>query len=106
MKTKTHTTIALDNDTYLYCHKYEGDSYTSLVLANCSETLSIQFSPQHVAVLENLIAQLRKIEAAQRSEKLVDLHQGLEKLQQEIQTLTPSSNGRGEKPLKIELVEF
>ena len=103
MQTRTFTTIVLDNSTHTYSNRYESEPFASLVLSSTTQTVSIQFSPQHVNVLEKLIAELKAIESQQQADKLAFLNRELNQLQREVQTVT-STNGNCSLPQ--ESVEF
>ena len=87
MQTRTFTTIVLDSSTHTYSNRYESEPFASLVLSSTTQTVSIQFSPQHVNVLEKLIAELKAIESQQQADRLAFLNRELNQLQREVKLL-------------------
>lgn len=103
MKTRTYTTIVLDSSAHIYSNRHQSEQFASLILSSAAETISIQFSPQHINVLEELITYLRAIELQQQSERLAFLNQELNELQHEMQNVT-TINGNGKST--VECADF
>jgi hypothetical protein len=103
MKTRNHTTIVLEKSSYIYSSRYQEKQIANLVLSGNTETISIQFLPQHIEVLEDLIAHLRAIDSQQQMERLAKLNQEVNELQHKMQIVT-TINGNGNSP--VECAEF
>lgn len=99
MKKRNYTTIVLEKSSYIYSSGYQEKQIASLVLSGNTENISIQFLPQHIEVLEELIAHLRAIESQQQMERLAKLNQEMDELQHKMQIVT-SINGNGNSPLE------
>lgn len=80
MKIFTFTNVVVDSDTYLSCTLNEVEKTASLYLSNTPETLTIQFQPDHLPVLEMLVTQLSKLKQLKQELQRQELQRQLEAL--------------------------